>query len=518
MRVVYPREMSALDRAAIEGGIPSLELMESAGRAVADNAMDMLNVCTAKNIVVVVGKGNNGGDGFVAARYLTSWGASLKVYLLAGPEGLSPDAGINYERFSREGGETILGEPDAGSLAASDLIIDAIFGTGLKGGAEGRLAAAIEAINHSEASVLAVDIPSGVDGETGAVIGPAVEARRTVTFAFPKIGLYLHPGAAYVGELRIADIGIPSELQDRVVKSDIRTVEEEEVARLIPRRRPDFHKGMAGRVLVVAGSWGLTGAASLVSRAALRAGAGVVTLGIAEGLSAIMEVKLTEVMKLSLPDYGGKCLGDGAAQRVLEALADYDVLALGPGLGTAPATCRVVWDLLEKAQKTIVLDADGLNCVAQRPECLENRGYPTIITPHPGELGRLLGKSAREIQAARMESALQAATKFNCVVVLKGANTIICDATGSVLINALALPSLATAGTGDVLTGCIAALAARALPPLEAALCGVYIHGSAAVISSHIIGPVGMIAGDIVSHLPLAVSGLLKESEGGWMF
>ncbi len=516
MRIVYPLEMAALDRAATEGGIPSLELMESAGRAVADNAMDMLNICSGKRIHVMVGKGNNGGDGFVAARYLSAWGALVTVDLLAEPDGLSPDSRANYERYIKDGGAIMAGDASAADLGESDLVIDAIFGTGFKGCAEGRIASAIEAVNGSGRPVLAVDIPSGVDGGTGSAAGPAVMAHRTVTFAWPKTGLYLHPGASHTGEIIVSDIGIPGEMLDRVVESDIHGVEGDEVARLLPRRPPNAYKGAVGRVLVVAGSRGLTGAAALASRAALRSGAGVVTIGIAEGLCPVMEIKLTEVMKLPLPDYRGACLGDGAAKRVLEAMHSYDVLALGPGLGTKDATCRTVWELLEKVEKPIVLDADGINCAALEPESLEKRSHATIITPHPGELGRLLNRTAREIEGSRLSSAMEAAERFDCTVVLKGANTIICDASGKAFINPLALPSLATAGSGDVLTGCIAAFAAQALSPLEAAMCGVYIHGDAARIASHIIGSTGMIAGDVVSHLPLALSGMIRDDQGGW--
>jgi ADP-dependent NAD(P)H-hydrate dehydratase / NAD(P)H-hydrate epimerase len=514
MRVIYPSEMAALDKAAIEGGIPSLDLMESAGRSIANNAMDMLNTCDGKEIAIVVGKGNNGGDGLVAARYLSTWGALVSVHLLTDAGELTPDSRSNYERYRSEGGAVLSGEVSRASLSGVDLVIDGIFGTGFKGSAQGVFVVAIEAMNASGAPVLAIDIPSGIDGETGQVDGDAVVAARTVTFAWPKTGLYLHPGASHVGELIVADIGIPLELLERIVRSDINTVEGSEVSRLLPRRPSHAYKGMAGRVLVVAGSRGLTGAAALTARAALRAGAGVVTLGIAEGLCPIMEMKLTEVMKLPLPDYRGVCLGDGAAQRIMEAMKSYDVLALGPGLGTEPATCRAVLELLAKVEKPIILDADGINCAAMKPESLEQRSQPTIITPHPGELGRLMNKPAVEIEGNRLLSAMQAGQRFGCCVVLKGANTIISAPGERVLINPLALASLATAGSGDVLAGCISALAAQSLPLLEAAFCGVYLHGDAAVIASHIIGSAGMIAGDIISHLPLALSGLLNE--GGW--
>lgn len=517
MRVVYPAEMAALDRAAVEGGIPSLDLMERAGRAVAEHARDMLTICDGKRIGVVAARGNNGGDGFVAARYLLTWGAAVGLYLLGDVDGLSPDSSTNHRLFVASGGVVrAAGDVDmARELGGSDLVIDAIFGTGFRGAAGGEYGAAIEAINASGSPVLAVDIPSGVAGDSGEVRGPAVRADRTVTFAWPKTGLYLYPGAEMVGRLAVADIGIPPELLDGVVESDIHTVEEAGAAEVFPVRPAHAHKGTSGRVLVVAGSQGLSGAAALCSRSALRGGAGVVTLGIPAGLNAVMEMKLTEVMTLPLPDEEGKCLAAGAVEPVLEALAGCDVLALGPGLGTAPGTCAAVAGLLRRADKPVVLDADGINCASLCPGCLEERRGVTVLTPHPGELGRLLDKTAGEIQGRRLDSALQAASRFACTVVLKGANTVIAAPGGKAFINPLALPGLATAGSGDVLTGCIAALLSQGLSSLDAAVCGVFVHGKAAELASHLVGPVGMVAGDVTSHLPLALSGLWREKEGG---
>ena len=518
MRVVFPTEMAALDRAAVQGGTPSLDLMERAGRFVAEQARDLLGLCAGKRISVVAAKGNNGGDGFVAARYLASWDAAAKVFLLGSEDELTADAAANHHRFIEEGGEVAAAGASllADELRGSDLVIDAIFGTGFRGAAEGDPAAAIEAINASGAPVLSVDIPSGVEAETGAVAGSAVKAVRTVTFAWPKVGLFLYPGAERVGELVVVDIGIPPRLLDEVVGSDIYTIEEEHVAALLPRRRPDAHKGECGRVLVVAGSVGLTGAAALCSRSAMRAGAGVVTLGAPAGLNPILEVKLTEVMTMPLPDEEAGHLAAGALDAVLEALAAYDVLALGPGLGTAPATCEVVSGLLRRAEKPVVLDADGINCAATQIDCLSGREYPTIITPHPGELGRLLGRKARDVQASRLESALEAARRFGCTTVLKGAYTLVASPDGRAYINPMALAGLATAGSGDVLTGCTAALCAQGLEPLDAALCSVFIHGRAAELAAHMVGPIGMVAGDVISWLPLALSGLLHKREGGW--
>lgn len=404
----------------------------------------------------------------------------------------------------------------AEELPGSDLIVDAVFGTGFRGAAAGDFAAAIESINACGSPVLAVDIPSGVEAETGSVSGPAVQAERTVTFAYPKAGLYLFPGAERVGELVVVDIGIPPHLLSEMVESDMSTLEEEQVASLVPIRPAGVHKGECGRVFVVAGSRGLTGAAALCSRAAMRAGAGVVTLGIAAGLNGILEVKLTEVMTLPLPDEGGSHIAAEALDMIMETLEGYDALALGPGLGTAPATCAVVSELLHRVEKPVVLDADGLNCAAGDLVRLSGREYPTVITPHPGELGRLLGKSARDIQSSRLEAVKESSRRFGCVTVLKGANTLIANPQGRVYINPLAMGGLATAGSGDVLTGCIAALSAQGMEPLEAALCGVYVHGKAAEIAAKMVGSIGMVAGDLISHLPLVLEGLLRERKGGW--
>lgn len=518
MRVLLPEEMADLDRAAAEEGITSRELMEKAGRAVAEQAREMLGgICAGRRVVVAAAKGNNGGDGLVAARYLASWGGEVEVFLLARPEELSPDSALNYDRYRKMGGVVRSGEPVVlkEMLEEADLAIDAIFGFGFRGRAEGIFAAAIEALNRSGIPVLSVDIPSGVNASSGAVEGPAVEADRTVTLAWPKVGLYLYPGAERVGELVVADIGIPHRLLEKRVKSDLHVLEEKDVEEMLPRRSSHAHKGACGKVLVVAGSTGLTGAAALCSHSALRAGAGVVTLGIPASLNHILEVKLTEVMTIPLPDTGEGRLAEEAVGMILEAMRGYDVLALGPGLGTSPSTVSVVRELVERTEKPLVLDADGINGVSGDPSCLERRNHPTVITPHPGELGRLLGKSGEEVQRERLGCALLAARRFGCVVVLKGADTIVAEPGGRAVFHPLALPELATAGSGDVLTGCVAALWAQGLDPLRAALCGVFVHGKAAQLASSVVGGVGMVAGDVVSHLPLAMAGLRRGKEGG---
>ncbi len=516
MRVVFPDEMAALDRAAMHSGIPSLQLMERAGKHVAEQARDMVGLCAGKRVVVVAGRGNNGGDGLVAARYLSSWGAETLTVILGEASGLRPDAAVNHRRLVEAGCEVAGVEDGLPRLAGErfDLAIDAVFGIGFHGKAEGEHARAIEAINGGGAPVLAVDVPSGMDAATGSVEGPAVRAARTVTFAWPKVGHYLFPGAELVGELVVVDIGIPESLLEAAVKSDIVTTEEAEVAAMLPRRRPDAHKGECGRLLVVAGSEGMTGAAALCARSAMRAGAGVVTLGIPRSLNPVMEVKLTEVMTLPLPEQDGH-LAEEALEVVLERLDGYDALALGPGLGTAASTARVVGELLRRARKPLVLDADGINCAAAQPGALEEREWPTLITPHPGELGRLLGMEAREVQRSRLQCAARAAEMFGCAVALKGAYSLIASPRESLHINPFALPAMATAGSGDVLTGCAAAFLSQGLDPGRAGICGVYVHARAAELAANMTGAVGMLAGDIVSHLPLALTGLCKEGERG---
>ncbi len=511
MRAVFPEEMKALDRAAIESGIPSLRLMERAGRRVAEHAREMLGPAPGKKVIVVAGKGNNGGDGLVAARYLREWGYSVEVFLLGGAVDLSEDCLENYRRFLEVGGEVKRADitPPPERFAGADLVIDAIFGTGFQGVPMGVHADIINSINSSGVRVLSVDVPSGVDAATGEVAGAAVRATRTVTFAWPKVGLYLYPASELVGELVVVDIGIPPRLMEGIVKSDFTVLEDREVASLLPRRSSHAHKMECGRVLVVGGSVGLTGAAALCSLSAMRSGAGVVTLGVPSRLHDIMEVKLTEVMTIPLSDEGSGHLAEEAAEEVLSLESRFDVLALGPGLGRQEGTVRAVWRLLARWSKPLVLDADGLNAAALNPTIMEERIFPTVITPHPGELGRLLGKSPQEIQSDRLGSAMEASRRFGCVTVLKGAYTLVVSPEGKVYINPLALPGLATAGSGDVLTGAVSALAAQGATPLSAAASGVYLHGKSAEIAASVVGPVGFLAGDLVSHLPLALGSLL---------
>lgn len=507
LRVIYPHEMQALDEAAAKSGSHPLDLMERAGRGLALAARNMLGVPEGRKIVVVAGKGKNGGDGLVAARYLAEWGAQVRVIMLTGASELHPDALANHARLDpRMLQEWPAEGPEPAALRKADLIVDCIFGIGFRGMAGGLYAAAIEAVNDSAAPVLAADIPSGVDGADGSLRGPAVRAARTVTFALPKTGLYLYPGAEMVAELEVRDIGIPALLLSDVAASDIATIDEDQVGALLPARAADAHKGTSGRVLVLAGSVGMTGAAALSSLAALRAGAGVATLGVPASLNPILETKLTEVMTLPLPETAEQAFSAEAAVLALCAAERADAVALGPGIGTGGETRELVMRLLLEVVRPLVLDADGLNCAAADPQVLAERTAPLVLTPHPAELSRLTGRSTEEILGDRIGAVKEAAQRFGCPVVLKGAHSLVADPAGRVRINLTGSSGMATAGSGDVLTGCIAALLAQGLAPFDAALCGVYLHGLAGELAAVTVGEIGMLAGDIAAALPVARS------------
>ncbi len=377
MRIIRPDEMQALDALVISRGADPLRLMEQAGRTTAEQARDMLSSCLEKRVVIVSAKGKNGGDGLVAGRYLAEWGARVDIFLLDDPQALHPDTRANLDRLEEAGLTWRPYDRQAllGAMAPADLVIDAIFGIGFKGTAGGIYGECIEAVNQADKPVLAVDLPSGVEGGMGRTSGPAIRADRTVTFAYPKTGLYLFPGAALVGDLVVRDIGIPATLVDEVATSRIQAIDYT-IEKEYPVRPLDAHKGQCGRVLVVAGSPGLTGAAALAARAALRGGAGVVTLAVAAGLNTIFEIKLTEVMTIPLPESPPGHLSAEALDPILEALRDYDALAVGPGLAHEESTARLVEELLAAAEKPLVLDADGLNCMEGKADRLAARRSP----------------------------------------------------------------------------------------------------------------------------------------------
>ncbi len=508
-KVASAEQMREFDRRAVEEfGVPSIVLMENAGRHVAQVVMDAYGPVAGKRITVIAGRGNNGGDGFVAARHLRDAGANVAVFLLADPADVKGDAKINFDILQKSR-QPIGPNPSPSELASvlihSDVVVDAIFGTGLRNEIKGLAADAIQAINISHRPVVAVDLPSGLDADTGKIWGICVKADYTVTFALPKLGLYTYPGAENVGKIIVGDIGIPQTLY-----SDI-TVElpgDDWVASRLPVRFPEAHKGTFGTTLVIAGASGFTGAAAMASEAALRAGTGLSEVAVPASLQDLMATKLTEVMTRALPETDIRSVSDSALQTALGLSEKATALVLGCGMSTHPSTCRFVQEFVKAVKKPMVVDADGLNCLAEDIQALAGAHDELILTPHPGEMARLVGTGTAAIQSDRIGAAKEAASRFHSIVVLKGARTLIADPTGRVFINPTGNVGMATGGTGDVLAGAIGGLLAQGISPLDAAVCGTYIHGRAGDIAADILGTAGMIAGDVLRALPEALKWL----------
>lgn len=511
LKVATAEQMREFDRrTAEEFGVPSLVLMENAGRHVAETAARMLGSPHERRVVIVAGSGNNGGDGFVAARHLHDAGAVVSVFLLADPGRVKGDAKVNLD-ILLDRGFSVQQVNDASQLADAlsdaDLVVDAIFGTGLHGDVSGLIRDVISAMNAAQTPVLAVDIPSGVDADSGKIWGVAVRADCTVTFALPKIGLLVYPGASCVGELTVADIGIPDQLFDEVM---VEMPTREWVAARLPHRPPDAHKGTFGTTLVIAGSPGLTGAAAMAAESALRAGCGLSTLAVSAGLQDLMATKLTEVMTRGLPETEDRAISSDAVRDALALSERATAVVLGCGLGTHPETAKFVRRFVKSATKPIIIDADGLNAFAGDTRVLEEQHTDLILTPHPGEMSRLIGTAASEVQSNRIETARSAAARFRSVVVLKGARTLIAEPGGRVYINTTGNPGMATGGTGDVLAGIIGGLLAQGMSASGAAVCGVYVHGLAGDIAAESVGAAGMIAGDVIRAIPYALKQLYE--------
>lgn len=516
MKVATAAEMRKIDQIATQTfGIPGVVLMENAGVEIERKISDVLGEPENKMICVFAGKGNNGGDGFVAARHLHNQGAKVKVFLLCSKEMITGDAKINLDIISRMGLDIL----EVGSsrdwdkvkfvVTFADCLIDALLGTGFQGEVKGEMAEAIEIINQAGKLVVSIDAPSGVDLDNGQVRGVAVKATHTVTFVLPKPGLIIYPGADYVGKLTIADIGIPIRiLTDNSIKQNVITPSS--VRELLGKRQSDAHKGINGRVTVIAGSQGMTGAAALTSVAALKSGAGLVTLGIAESLNAVMEAKLTEVMTKPLPEIVGAAIGRKALPYIEAMAAKSEVVAIGPGLGRQEETMATVREAFQSLECPIVIDADGLQAFVGHTELLSNSKAMAVLTPHPGEMGRLLDISAAEVNLDRLGTARLAAELWGSIVILKGARTIVAFPDGEVYINTTGNPGMATGGTGDVLTGVIAGLIAQGLSSHAAAVAGVHIHGLAGDIAAA-SGMIGMVAGDVVNGLPSAILGIQQN-------
>lgn len=483
--------MRAVDRWAIEEmGVPSLELMEAAGRAVAEAVGEL---APEGPLRVVCGKGNNAGDGLVAARYLAEAGFEVEALLLWPAEELSGDAAANLERFAAEHLSGDLGP----RLVDSGAIVDAIFGTGFTGVPRRPALAAIEAINACGAPTLACDIASGVDASSGEVGGAAVEADLTVSFHAAKLGHLIAPGKWRTGELRVAPIGVP----DGEAREPAAGTIDPAVLNLLPRRGPRSTKFSSGQVTIAGGSRGLTGAVQMSSRAAIRAGAGYATVAVPAELEPVFELGQPEVMSVGCPG-GNGCLAPASAKPLLRAFEGAAAGVFGPGLGRDPGAVELAREVLGAIEAPLVLDADGLNAFAGELDPIAAREALTLLTPHAGELGRLLGRPSEEISDHRLAAAREAARAAGAVVVLKGDDTIVTDGE-RVAVNALSAPALATAGTGDVLSGIAAAMLARGLDPFAAACAAVLAHARAGRDAAVRIGAAeSVIATDVIESIP----------------
>jgi NAD(P)H-hydrate epimerase len=509
--------MRNIDKKTIEGiGIPGLELMEKAGMGTALVAKEMLGEPEGKEVLIFCGRGNNGGDGFVVGRYLSELGAQVKFFLTAKKGEVKGDAKINLNKavdldlpiFE------IRSEYAIPEQIKADLVVDALFGTGFEDEIKGYTKTIVERINASSIPVLAVDIASGLHADSGTFAGPCIKADRTATMALPKIGHFFFPGKEMSGKVSVIDIGVPPHVvgEEQIT---LNLVTPEEVREMIPKRPGDAYKGSCGRVVLIAGSTGMTGAAVLASLSCLRAGAGMSILGTPSTLNPILEIKLTEVMTHPLPDVRKKgVLALRGLGEIRELLKWGDCCAIGPGLGQHHETLELVKRLVSKLKIPAVIDADGLNALAKDVSILKECKAPLILTPHIGELSRLNGAPASEIAKDKVKYACEFAQEYNCVLVFKGAPTIISEPGGQTYVNPTGNPGMATAGSGDVLTGIMVGLLAQKLMlekekdvkdiMLESALAGVYIHGLTGDLAEEEKGEMGVIAGDMMDMAPTA--------------
>ena len=531
MKALTAAEMREVDRLTTERfGIPGAQLMEAAGKSAAEVFLEEYGrrrTTPPGRVCVLCGKGNNGGDGFVVARHLKEEADRVEVFLLGNPEELRGEAASNFGRWRESGGElfvvTSVAEWEKAwpEVAAADVIVDALLGTGIRGGAAGLLAQAIEDVNrltnHATAArpgwVVAVDTPSGLPSDGEPSEGPVVRAHLTVTFTAPKVGQLLSRDAACCGQLFVRAIGSPEALVEETGKGTIRWAGPEEFAGLPLLRPVDSHKGKFGHVLLVAGSVGKSGAAVLSGQAALRGGAGLVTLAVAEAILPIVAMSHAEYMTEPLK---ATSVGTIAAdERFSEILRGKTVVALGPGLGTVSQTQDFIRNVVTTVELPMVLDADGLNAFAGRAGELRNRKAAAhlVVTPHPGEMARLLGVSVADVERDRVKTAIDAAQNWNACVLLKGFRTVVAAPDGRVFINTTGSPGLAKGGSGDVLTGLLAALIAQfgAEDLLRTAALGAYLHGSAAQLLEQQTDASGMTAAEVAHAVPYARRKLIEE-------
>lgn len=509
--VFTAEEMRRLDRRAVTDlGIPGTTLMENAGAGAAREIQTAFGPLKRRKIVILCGKGNNGGDGFVVARHLRRGGADVRVFLLAGVRDVRGDAAVKLREFKRARGARLTevrGEEALArverALRSADLVVDALLGTGLTGPVEGVMARAIAAINAGGRPVVALDLPSGLSSDTGTLLGPTVTASLTTAFAGVKRGLVLYPGAARAGKVRVVPIGIPPGEVSRGIS--VFLLEPSDIGPLFPRRPGDAHKGNFGHLLVVAGSVGKTGAAALAGRAGLRSGAGLVTIACPASQQPIVAALGMEAMTEPLPETPSQSLALKARDRLLDLAARADAVALGPGISLDPETQTLARDLVRELERPVVVDADGLSALAGHLDLLKQARAARCLTPHPGEMARMLGRTVAEVEADRIGAVRAFSERYGVFLALKGAGTVIGEPGGKIFVNPTGNPGMASGGAGDVLTGMVGAFLGRGMDPLQALQAAVYLHGLAGDLARDERGEEGLIAGDILEAIPAAM-------------
>ncbi len=513
MKIVTAEQIKSIDRRAIkEFGIPGPVLMESAATAVMTEMEDFFDGLAGMKVGIICGKGNNGGDGLALARRLIIRGVPVRVALLSSFGAVKDEAKVNLSILRKTGVE-IVQEASIGAItdvvAWSDILVDALLGVGLSTPLKGAYAFAVDLMNKSGKPLVAVDMPTGINADTGEVMGSAVRADLTVTFALLKRGLVLNPGVQHAGTVRIADIGIPVEVVEKE-KINAHLLDHGYAWGLIGRRATDAHKGDFGHLMIVAGSLGKAGAAVMAARGALRSGAGLVSVATPNSLVPIIQQQIFEAMCIPSAESIDGTIGMGAEDELLKASTKMNSCAIGPGLSTHYETVQMVRMFIQRLTIPMVIDADGLNALAGSLELLKKAKAPVIMTPHPGELGRLLGISSSDVQKNRIDVASEFTAKYKVILVLKGAGTVIATPDGRLFVNSTGNPGMATGGTGDVLTGMIGSLLAQGYTAAQAACLGVYLHGLAGDLAAKEKGEAGMIAGDLIEKIPEAINETMK--------
>ncbi|HOO55227.1 MAG TPA: NAD(P)H-hydrate dehydratase [bacterium] len=517
MKLLTAAQMRELDRKAIEDtGIPGVVLMENASRGLFKIIENEIGALEGLKALIICGKGNNGGDGFAVARHLHNAGAMPQVVIAAKRAGIKGDAETNMKICEKmKIPMTCFTDPKRMSglrkmIRESDIIVDALLGTGVRGPVSPFFLKVVNLINRADVPVFAVDVPSGIQVDDGCVYNGAVNADHTVTFGAAKIGLFVHPAADHTGNVYVVDIGIPREYLD-AESSAVNLTTAGYVRANLKKISESAHKGDCGKILLVGGSRGMSGSIVLAGSAALKAGVGLAYMAVPGCIGGVVDKKLVEGITLFQKEDAAGRIDKSAYESIIEKAADVDVVAIGPGMGTGALTSDLVLKLVENCRKPMLIDADGLNCLARDPEVLKTVKVPVLITPHPGEMARLLKTSIKKVQEKRLETAANFASEYGVHVILKGANSIIAAPDGNVMINPTGNSGMATAGSGDVLCGIAGAFLAEGTLVFPAAVCAAFVHGLAGDITRDKYGRRSVNASGIGKNVPFA---LLKIEEG----